>query len=163
MKIIKDKTITDVPFFKASGVSSGIKKNGNKDLCIIYSEKESVASGAFTTNKVKAAPVLLNMEHIQSQNTQAIVVNSGNANACTGKGGEADAKTMAALTASLLNLSSDSVLVASTGVIGVRLPMRSVESGIKSACQSLSYDGGKDAAQAIMTLSKWSLKVKRHC
>ncbi len=151
MKIIKDTTITDVQFFKASGVYSGIRKSGKKDLCVIYSEKESVAAAAFTTNKVKAAPVLLNMEHIQSKNTQAIVVNSGNANSCTGKKGQQDAKAMAELTASHLNLSPDSVLVASTGVIGVPLPMHCIESGIKMACENLSYDGGKDAAQAIMT------------
>lgn len=151
MQIIKDKIITDVQFFKASGVFSGIKKNGNKDLCVIYSEKESVAAAAFTTNKVKAAPVLLNMQNIQSKNTQAIVVNSGNANACTGKQGHEDAKAMAELTASLLNIPSDSVLVASTGVIGVPLPMHCVESGIKNACKSLSYDGGMDAVHAIMT------------
>ncbi len=159
MKLIKDKTITDVPFFKASGVFSGIKKNGNKDLCVIYSEKESVAAGVFTTNMVKAAPVLLNMEHIQSKNTQAIVVNSGNANACTGKQGQKDAKTMAELTASLLNITSDSVLVASTGVIGVPLPMHCVESGIKNACENLSYDGGKDAIQAIMTTDTYAKSV----
>lgn len=151
MKIIKDKTIADVPYFKASGVVSGIKKNGNKDLCVIYSEKKSVAAGVFTTNKVKAAPVLLNMEHIQSENIRAIVVNSGNANACTGEQGQKDAKTMAELTASLLDISSDSVLVASTGVIGVPLPMQCIESGIRNACENLSYDGGIDAANAIMT------------
>ncbi|MHB1393737.1 MAG: bifunctional glutamate N-acetyltransferase/amino-acid acetyltransferase ArgJ [Clostridia bacterium] len=159
LKIIKDKTITDVPFFKASGVISGIKKNGSKDLCIIYSEKESVAAAAFTANMVKAAPVLLNMEHIQSKNTQAIVVNSGNANACTGKQGHKDAKTMAELTASLLNIPPDSVLVASTGVIGVPLPMHCVESGIKNACENLSYDGGKDAVQAIMTTDTYAKSV----
>jgi glutamate N-acetyltransferase / amino-acid N-acetyltransferase len=159
MKIIKDKTITDVPYFKASGVSSGLKKSGKKDLCVIYSEKESVAAAVFTTNKVKAAPVLLNMQHIQSKNTQAIVVNSGNANACTGKRGEADAKTMAALTASFLNISSDSVLVASTGVIGVPLPMHCIESGIKNACENLSYDGGEDASRAIMTTDTYAKSV----
>ncbi|KUO69951.1 MAG: hypothetical protein APF77_13820 [Clostridia bacterium BRH_c25] len=151
MKIIKGKTITDVPYFKASGVSSGIKNSGKKDLCVIYSEKKSVAAAVFTTNKVKAAPVLLNMEHIQSENTQAIVVNSGNANACTGKQGQKDANTMAELTAALLDIPSDSVLVASTGVIGLHLPMHCIESGIRNACENLSYDGGKDAAQAIMT------------
>ena len=159
MKIIKDKTITDVPYFKASGVSSGIKKNGKKDLCVIYSEKESVAAATFTTNKVKAAPVLLNMEHIQSENIRAIVANSGNANACTGKQGQEDANTMAELTASLLNISSDSVLVASTGVIGVPLPMHCIESGIRNACKNLSYDGGIDAANAIMTTDTFTKSV----
>lgn len=152
-------TITDVPYFKASGVSSGIKKNGNKDLCVIYSEKDSVAAAVFTTNKVKAAPVILNMKHIQSNNTRAIVANSGNANACTGKQGHMDAIVMAELAASLLNIPSDSVLVASTGVIGVPLPMQYVEHGIKNACNNLSYGGGKDAVQAIMTTDTYEKSV----
>ncbi len=151
MKIIKDMTITDVPYFKASGVNCGIKKNGNKDLCVIYSEKNSVAAAVFTTNKVKAAPVILNMKHVQSKSIRAIVANSGNANACTGKQGHKDANAMAELTASLLNIPSDSVLVASTGVIGVTLPMQNVETGIRNACKNLSNDGGKDAVRAIMT------------
>lgn len=151
MKIIKDMTITDVPYFMASGVSGGIKKNGNKDLCVIYSEKPSVAAAVFTTNKVKAAPVILDMKHIQSNSIRAIIANSGNANACTGKQGHKDAAAMAALTASLLNIPFASVLVASTGVIGVPLPMQYVEPAIKSACENLSYSGGKDAIQAIMT------------
>lgn len=151
MKLIKNKTITDVPFFKASGVSCGIKKSGNKDICVIYSEIDSVAAAVFTTNKVKAAPVLLNMEHIKSEHTRAIVVNSGNANACTGNQGQADANAMAELTASLLSIAPESVLVASTGVIGVPLPMKCVEAGIKAACGNLSHTGGKDAVQAIMT------------
>lgn len=156
MKFIKDKTITDVQYFKASGVACGIKKNGNKDLCVIYSEKEAVAAAAFTTNKVKAAPVLLDMKHIQSQNTQAIVVNSGNANACTGLKGQEDAYAMSELTASLLGIKPEEVLVASTGVIGVHLPMDNVKSGIKQACQSLSGHGGKDAVQAIMTTDTYA-------
>lgn len=159
MKIIRNKTITDIPFFKASGVVSGIKKNGNKDLCIIFSEKEAVAAGVFTTNKVKAAPVLLDMKHLQSKNTQAIVVNSGNANACTGKQGMEDANSMAELTASLLDIPSDSVLVSSTGVIGVPLPMNCVQTGIRKACESLSYEGGMDAALAIMTTDTYVKSV----
>jgi len=159
LKIIKDKLITDVPYFKASGVSSGIKKSGKKDLCVIFSEKESTAAAVFTTNKVKAAPVLLNIKNIKTAKIQAIVVNSGNANACTGKQGQEDASTMAELTASLLDISSDSVLVASTGVIGVPLPMNCIDSGIKNACRSLSYDGGTDAAHAIMTTDTFSKSV----
>lgn len=159
MKIIKDKIITDVPYFKASGVSSGIRKNGKKDLCLIYSENEATAAGVFTTNKVKAAPVLLNMKNILSKNTRAIVVNSGNANACTGKQGQEDANAMAKLAASILNIDPESVLVASTGVIGVPLPMDCIESGIRNACETLSCDGGKDAALAIMTTDKYAKSI----
>jgi len=142
-----------------SGVSSGIKKSDKKDLCVIFSEKESTAAAVFTTNKVKAAPVLLNMKNIKTKNIQAIVVNSGNANACTGKQGQKDANTMAELTASLLDIPSDSVLVASTGVIGVSLPMDCIETGIKNACGSLSYNGGTDAAQAIMTTDTFEKSI----
>jgi glutamate N-acetyltransferase/amino-acid N-acetyltransferase len=150
IKILENKTITDVPFFKASGVHCGLKKL-KQDLCVIYSEKEAVAAATFTKNKVKAAPVLLNMKTIENLNIQAIVANSGNANACTGDAGYKDAILMAELTAKELNLSSSEVLVASTGVIGQPLPFDKVENGIKMACETLSSEGGEDAGKAIMT------------
>lgn len=151
MKVLEGKTITDIAGVKASGISSGIKKNGNKDLCIVYSENKAVAAAVFTTNKVKAAPLIVDMAHIRSENTQAIVVNSGNANACTGDEGLENAKQMTALTAAHLGLKPQEVLVSSTGVIGVALPMQIVEKGIKAACEALSETGGLDAATAIMT------------
>lgn len=151
MKLNFEKTITDVPFFKASGISSGIRKSGKKDLCIIYSEKKAVSAAAFTTNKVKAAPVLLNMEYVKNINTQAIVVNSGYANACTGAKGLYNAKMMSKITADCLGLKKEEVLVASTGVIGVQLPMDVITMGIKNACSKVSNDGGIDASEAIMT------------
>jgi glutamate N-acetyltransferase/amino-acid N-acetyltransferase len=151
MKLNFEKTITDVPFFKACGISAGIKKSGKKDLCIIYSERKAVSAAALTTNKVKAAPVLLNMEYIKNSNTQAIVVNSGYANACTGGEGIYNAKMMSKITADCLGLKKEEVLVASTGVIGVQLPMEIITSGIKNACSKISVDGGIDAALAIMT------------
>ena len=151
MKLNFEKTITDVPFFKTCGISAGIKKSGKKDLCIIYSEKKAVSAAAFTTNKVKAAPVLLNMEYIKNNNTQAVVVNSGYANACTGDEGLYNAKMMSKITAECLGLKKEEVLVASTGVIGVQLPMDVITSGIKNACSKVSNDGGIDASLAIMT------------
>lgn len=151
MKILANKSITDVPGFKASGISSGIKKSGKKDLCIIYSEKPSVASATFTTNKVKAAPLKVNMDHLKSPGIHAIVVNSGNANACTGVQGYEDALSMVNTTAESLKVSPQSVLVASTGIIGVPMPMDIVTAGIKKAAAQLSEDGGNDAAKAIMT------------
>ncbi|HSQ88660.1 bifunctional glutamate N-acetyltransferase/amino-acid acetyltransferase ArgJ [Romboutsia sp.] len=158
MKILENKTITDVPYFKAIGIHCGVKKK-RKDLCIIYSEKKSVAAGTFTTNKVKAAPVILNMENIKSFNTQAIVVNSGNANACTGDEGLNNAYTMATTAADCLGLSPEEVLIASTGIIGVPLPMNIIIPGIKKACDSLSYTGGESAAEAIMTTDTFTKKI----
>ncbi|SMC20777.1 glutamate N-acetyltransferase [Clostridium acidisoli DSM 12555] len=158
IKILENKTITDVPFFKASGIHCGLKKS-KKDLCVIYSERKAVAAAAFTRNIVKAAPVLLNMKTIDNNNIQAIVANSGNANACTGDKGYKDAELMAELTAQELNLSSSEVLVASTGVIGEPLPFDKIKTGIKLACDSLSYEGGEDAGKAIMTTDTFLKKL----
>lgn len=158
IKILENKTITDVPFFKASGIHCGLKKS-KKDLCVIFSERKAVAAAVFTRNIVKAAPVLLNMKTINNNNIQAIVANSGNANACTGDKGYKDAELMAELTAQELNLSSSEVLVASTGVIGEPLPFNKIETGIKLACDSLSYEGGEDAGKAIMTTDTFLKKL----
>jgi glutamate N-acetyltransferase/amino-acid N-acetyltransferase len=158
VKILENKTITDIPYFKAIGIHCGIKKK-KRDLCIIYSEKKSVAAATFTTNKVKAAPVILNMDNIKSSNTQAIVVNSGNANACTGDEGLTNAYNMAKSVADSLGLSPKEVLVASTGIIGVPLPMDIVIPGIKKACGLLSYSGGESAAEAIMTTDTFTKKI----
>lgn len=159
MKLIFGKTITDVPFFKASGISAGIKKSGKKDLCIIYSEKKAVSAATFTTNKVKAAPILLNMEYLKNSNTQAIVVNSGYANACTGEEGLKNAKAMSEIAGECLGLKPEEVFVASTGVIGVQLPMEIITAGIKNACSKISYDGGTDASEAIMTTDTFPKRV----
>lgn len=151
MKILEDKIFTDIKGYKACGISAGLKKSGKKDFCIMMSEVPAVSAATFTTNKVKAAPVLLNMEHIKNSNTQAIVVNSANANSCTGETGLKNAYKMAELTAASLNLASQEVLVGSTGVIGVPLPMDKITYGIIESCKNLSYNGGHDAAAAIMT------------
>lgn len=158
IKILNNKTITDVPYFKASGVHCGLKKV-KKDLCIIYSEKPAVAAATFTKNKVKAAPVLLNMKTIKNPNAMAIVANSGNANACTGDAGYKDAEQMASLTAMHLNLKPSEVLVASTGVIGEPLDFNKIENGIELACSSLSKQGGDDAGNAIMTTDTFLKKL----
>jgi len=150
LKILENKTITDVPYFKAIGIHSGVKRK-RKDLCIIYSEKEAVSAGTFTQNKFAAAPVIVSKDHIQSDNTQAIVINSGNANACTGDDGIDNAYSMAKTTADGLGLSPKEVLVASTGIIGLPLPMDIITPGIKNACTQISYTGGDSAAEAIMT------------
>lgn len=145
-----DGGVTAPKGFTAAGVPAGIK-NGKKDVAVIFSEKEAAAAGVFTINKVKAAPVLLNMEHLKGGIARAIVANSGNANACNGVKGMEDARSMALKVSELLQIPSDQVLVGSTGVIGQPMPMDKVLSGIQQAAKGLSHAGGIDAANAIMT------------
>ncbi len=144
-----------VPGYKAWGISSGIKKNEKKDLAIIYSDREAMVAGVFTKNKVKAAPVLLNMVKVKSGRGQVIVANSGCANACTGKRGIADARATAEVAAQELNVKPDVVLVASTGVIGEFLPMTKVSTGIATAVGLLSNSGWEQASEAIMTTDNY--------
>ncbi|MBE0068713.1 bifunctional ornithine acetyltransferase/N-acetylglutamate synthase [Thermoanaerobacterium thermosaccharolyticum] len=150
--------ITSPKGFLASGVFAGIKK-AKKDFALIYSEKKANAAALFTTNKVKAAPVLLDMEKIKNGEAQAIVANSGNANACTGQKGYEDACSMAFMAAEKLNIDKDDVLVCSTGVIGVTLPMDKIAKGIELAVQNLSRDGGKEAAEAILTTDTFTKEI----
>lgn len=138
--------------FKAAGVSCGIKKSGKKDLALIYCEAPALAAGMFTTNKFKAAPVLVDMKYLKaSGNFKAIVANSGSANACTGEKGMKDAEEMAKITADNLGIEKGEVLVASTGVIGKKLPMEKIKKGIMDAVEELSLKGSASAASAIMT------------
>lgn len=141
--------VTSAKGFKASGVFAGLKK-ARKDMAMIVSECEAVAAGTYTTNKVKAAPVLWDMKLTEQGKARAVVVNSGNANACTGEQGLKDAEEMASYAAGLLSTEKELVLVASTGVIGVNLDMAKIKKGEELLVQSLS-DDWKDAAQAILT------------
>lgn len=150
MQVIEG-SITAPKGFKAAGVCAEIKKKGKKDVAIIYSEAKCVAAGVFTTNIVRAACVDISRTHLADGTAQAIVANSGNANACTGKQGEEDTVAMANLTAELLGIEPQDVVVASTGVIGVNMPMDKIEAGIKEAVANLSADGADCAAEAIMT------------
>ncbi len=144
--------VTFAQGFTASGISCGIKKNNNdKDLALIVSEKVCSAAGVFTTNVVKAAPVLFTSEILKDGMLQAIVVNSGNANACSGPEGMTNAKNMAELTGEVLGIDYDLVAVCSTGVIGVPLPMDKISTGIFQGAGSLNLCGSLDAARAIMT------------
>ena len=160
MKKIEDGTITNVKGIKATGISAGLKNSGKKDLALIYSEGKAVCAGVFTKNLAKAAPILIDMEHIKNENTQAIVVNSGNANSCTGEKGLINAKKMAEIVAKKFELKTEEVLVQSTGIIGVQLNMDKIENGIDKAMQSLDETGGLDAATAIMTTDTF---VKQIC
>ncbi len=140
-----------VPGFMASGIATGIKKNQVKDLALLYSEVPAVAAGVFTTNRVKAAPVLVSMERVKSGTARTVLVNSGCANACTGRKGIMDARQLSRLISSSLKIKPESVLLASTGVIGKPLPMEVIEKGIPTLVASLSPGGLGDAALAIMT------------
>lgn len=145
--------ISAVQGIKSAGIHAGIKKF-KKDFALIYSEVKAATAGVFTKNAVKAAPVLVTKEHLKSSNgfCQAIVVNSGNANACTGELGLENARIMAKITANELNIDAQEVLVSSTGVIGVQLPMDTVSQGIKQVCAAvLNSNSSSDAAEAIMT------------
>lgn len=150
MRILETRNFV-VQGFKAWGIHCGIKKDGKKDLALIHSDREAVIAGAFTKNKVKAAPVLLDMAKAKTGRGQAIVANSGCANACTGKQGMADAKATAELAARELGIRPDLVYVASTGVIGEYLPMTKIETGIQTAAGLIASSGWEPAAEAIMT------------
>ena len=151
MKVINNGTITDVKGFKATGMTAGLKKSGRKDLALIYSEEKAVAAAVFTQNLVKAAPILLNMKNIKSENIQAIIINSGNANACTGEEGYQNAVKMTEIVSKELDLLPNEVLIESTGIIGVQLDMDKIEKGLKKIVGKLDTDGGYDAGEAIMT------------
>lgn len=158
MKIIEG-SITAPSGFLAQGVCAEIKKKDKKDVGIIYSQKNCNTAAVYTTNKVRAACIDINVAHLHDGLAQAVVVNSGNANACTGEKGRADALYMAKLTADLLDVARDDVLVASTGVIGVNMPMDKIEEGIKAAASSLSANGGSNVAEAIMTTDLMSKEI----
>ncbi len=138
--------------FTAAGTAAGIKKNGKKDLGLIYCEKPATVAGVFTRNRVTAACVALDRKRLaESGVCQAIIVNSGNANCCTGDAGMADALAMANAAASALGIDTQHVMVASTGVIGQRLPVQKVEKAVPELAASLASDRFSDFAESIMT------------
>lgn len=144
-----------VPGILANGVSVGIKKNGGKDLALIYSERPAVADGVFTTNVFKAAPVLLDMERIKKGQAQAILINSGNANAATGDEGYANARAMSKFAAEQMGIDDDLVMVSSTGVIGEPLPIGKIREGAARLVQGLHPQGLVMAQEAIMTTDRF--------
>ncbi len=152
----KNAGVTYAKGFKAAGVRAGIKKSGNLDLAMIYTEREATVAGVFTQNLVAAAPVQVSKNVVATGSAHAIVANAGCANACTGTQGQRDAEKMASLAAAELNCKSDDVIVASTGVIGVNLPMDKVESGIKNLVKELSTEGSVNAGKAIITTDTYS-------
>jgi len=149
IKFIASGGITTPRGFHAGATCAGIKTKDKSDLAILFSEAPCVATAMFTTNRVKAAPVLLCQQRLRDGKAAAVVVNSGCANACTGKQGLADAAETAELAAEAIGAPAEDVLVASTGVIGPCLPMERLRAGIKQIV--LSRDGGHELARAIMT------------
>ncbi|MBM4445818.1 MAG: bifunctional glutamate N-acetyltransferase/amino-acid acetyltransferase ArgJ [Chloroflexi bacterium] len=148
-KVIASGSVTSPQGFLAGAVKANIKSREKLDLAILCSEKPCVAAGVFTTNAIKAAPVTLSQKHLKARKAQAVVINSGCANACTGDSGMADAVEMTRSVAEKLGLSTEDVLVASTGVIGVPLPVERIRAGISQI--ALTRDGGHELARAMMT------------
>ncbi|WP_437193818.1 bifunctional glutamate N-acetyltransferase/amino-acid acetyltransferase ArgJ [Planctomicrobium sp. SH527] len=139
--------------FQTAGTKCGIKASGKLDLALFVSDFPAVAAGVFTQNRVVGAPVIVSRSRVPASTVRAVVINSGNSNACTGERGLADAKLMTALVAEKIQSGEEDVLVCSTGVIGKFLPMEKIQSGIRDASHLLG-DGPENlllAAQAIMT------------
>lgn len=151
--------VTFAKGFTAAGVKAGIKKSGNLDVAVIYTKTQAVVAGTFTQNKVAAAPVYVSKEVVATGTAHAIVANAGCANACTGQQGLDDAHKMAQIAADELGVNADDVIVGSTGVIGVSLPMDKLEAGIKDAVANLSADGSGNAGRAIITTDTHSKSV----
>ncbi len=153
MKVIKTGGVTTPTGFKTGGINCGIKKSGKNDLAMIFSEVPGATSIMTTTNVVKAAPILWCNKVIANPYKQAVVVNSGNANACTGQKGEAAVAATASKAAAVLGLQPEDVLIASTGVIGVILPVEKILSGIEVLAPKLgnTEEDGDIAANTILT------------
>jgi glutamate N-acetyltransferase/amino-acid N-acetyltransferase len=144
-------SVTAAKGFVAGGVHCGIRKNGRRDLALVRSLVPATGTAMFTTNRFLAAPVVVSREHLEIAQPQAIVANSGVANAATGEQGVADARATAVETARLLGIEPEEVIVLSTGVIGAPLPLEKVVNGIQDAALHLSHWGGATSAEAIMT------------
>jgi glutamate N-acetyltransferase / amino-acid N-acetyltransferase len=147
--------------FSASGIAAGIKKNKSLDLGLIVSDKPATVAGIFTKNRVKAAPVRLDQQRVKSGQCRAVIVNSGNANCCTGDEGMARALEMAKSAAAQLSIPEESVLVASTGVIGEPLPVEKITAAAPGLALALKPDGWPDFARAIMTTDTFPKLISR--
>lgn len=163
MKIIKGG-VTEPLGFLASGIHCGLKKRKEKlDLALIYSEKLCNGAAVYTKNIVKGNPIIVTKKHLYNGKAQAIIINSGNANACSGNDGLAKAYKMTKITADSLNISEEDVLVASTGVIGVPLNIELIENNIEKLKSSLSIKGNIYAREAIMTTDTIKKEVAVSC
>lgn len=153
--MVKSKNKISVPGFLANGVSAGIKGGDHKDLGLIYSAVPAKVAALFTKNTFKAAPVLISADRIRRGIAQAIITNSGCANAATGKEGMADALAVSGAAARQLKIPEEHLLVCSTGVIGRRLPVKKIEAGIGKLVKGLHEFGIEDAEEAMMTTDKF--------
>ena len=151
MRIIEGGGITAPSGYRAAGIQTGVKESGAKDLALVYSTRPASAAAVYTTNKVQGAPIAIDREHLADGKARAVILNSGNANVCNGAVGLDHARRMCARTASELGLQPEEVLVCSTGLIGVPLPIAQIEAGIPRLVAALSEEGGGDAAEAILT------------
>jgi len=147
--------------YRFSAVRAGIKKSGRPDLALIVSDSPAACAGVFTRNRVVAAPVELTRQRIADGLCQAVLVNAGNANACTGEQGMQDARQCGALAAAALGVAEDRVAIASTGIIGVPLPMDCFERAVPEVAQALQPDAFMDVAQAIMTTDAFTKVASR--
>ena len=153
MKLI-DGAVTEAKGFQAAAAAAEIKYKGRTDMAMVYSEVPCVAAGTFTTNVVKAAPVKWDQDIVYNHpSAQVVICNSGIANACTGAEGYGYCKETADAAAEILGVAADSVLVASTGVIGMQVPIDRIKNGVKMMAPKLdgSLEAGTEAAKAIMT------------
>lgn len=160
---MKDKKIIQVPGFLANGISAGIKGNGKRDLSLLYSKIPARVAGVFTTNRFKAAPVLVDEERIKGGTAQAIIINSGNANAVTGQEGYEAAIGMAKAVSEKMGIEEKHVLVASTGVIGERFPIKKILKNVDMLIEGLSEEGIPYAEEGIMTTDKFPKIECRSC
>ena len=151
MKLDVVRTPVRVPGFRFAGVACGLKASGKRDIALIASDRPAAAAGVFTTNRVKAAPVVVGQERVKRGRVQAVLVNSGNANAYTGRDGERLARELTALAARRLGIEERLVVPSSTGRIGVQLPRARVRRGVLAATRALRPDGFFDALEGMMT------------
>ncbi|MBQ8164368.1 MAG: bifunctional glutamate N-acetyltransferase/amino-acid acetyltransferase ArgJ [Clostridia bacterium] len=151
MKYLENASITSVKGFKAAGIDCGIKANGKKDLALIVSDKTVTAAGVYTRNIVKGHSLQLTMERMKNQEIDAVIINSGCANACVGDKGAESAINVTKAAAEILGVKEENIAIGSTGVIGYALPEEKMIAGVKKAYETLSYDGGHDAELAMMT------------
>ena len=152
MRTLAEGGVSSPQGFEAAGIHCGVKADGDlMDLALVHSTAPATAAAVYTTNQVQAAPIAIDREHLADGEARAVVLNSGNANACTGAQGDRDGRRMCELTAAALGLEAADVLVCSTGVIGVELPMEAIAAGIPRVTAALADDGGAQAAAAIMT------------
>ena len=151
MKELEGGGVTSPSGYQAAGIRTGVKESGGRDLALVYSTRPANAAAVYTTNKVQGAPITVDREHLADGRARGVILNSGIANVCNGDQGLEHARRMCALAASELGLHAEEVLVCSTGLIGVPMPIDKIEAGIPRIVAALSAEGGAEAAEAIMT------------